>query len=222
MFFRRARGKKATSKAELAARAHDWQAFAERLELADASFRETYVRELIFSEDATEFSCIYGLEPTSDLTLLLFDYVKVRKGPLGEARKLVSNCLLSATHDIAPLSLRASPRQDVRLETLGASASGGEILRLDDDPAFSDKVTLYAREADRVQAFLTAPLKRVMLQIITRAKNPALRPTLLLGEQHILLSCSASADAPTSFEVIEGLTTDALSLYSALLACQRT
>jgi hypothetical protein len=221
MFFRRARGKKARLEDALAARAHDWQVFAERLELVDASFREASVRELIFSEDVAEFSPIYGLEPTDDLSLLLFDYVKVRKGPLGEARKLVSNCLLSTTQDIAPLSLRASPRQDVRLETLGASASGGEILRLDDDPAFSDKVTLYAREADRMQEFLTAPLKRVMLQIITRAENPALRPTLLLGEQHVLLSCSADANTPTSFEVIEGLTTDALSFYSALKACQQ-
>jgi hypothetical protein len=175
---------------------------------------------LIYSDDALEFASIYGLEPLPGVTLLLFDYLRTRRGPLGEAHKLISNCLLSTTETIAPLSLQANPRQDVRLENLGAAAAGGEIIRLEDDPEFSAAVTLYARDPKHVQDFLTAPLKRVILQIITRASDPALRPSLRVGGQHLLLACSSDPNTPTPFEVIEGLTTDALSLYSALKACQ--
>lgn len=215
MFFRRTTPARPSP---LAARASLWQAFAERLELAPADFREEYVRELIYSEDSLEFASIYGMEPLPGVTLLLFDYLRTRRGPLGEAHKLISNCLLSTAETIAPLSLRAEPRQDVRLESLGAAAAGGEIIRLEDDPDFSGAVTLYARNPQQVRDFLTAPLKRVILQIITRASDPELRPSLKLGEQHLLLACSAQLQTPTNFDIIEGLTTDALSLYSALKA----
>ena len=215
MFFRRTTPARPSP---LAARASLWQAFAERLELAPADFREEYVRELIYSEDSLEFASIYGMEPLPGVTLLLFDYLRTRRGPLGEAHKLISNCLLSTAEMLAPLSLRADPRQDVRLESLGAAAAGGEIIRLEDDPDFSHQVTLYARNPQQVHDFLTAPLKRVILQIITRASDPELRPSLKLGEQHLLLACSAQPQTPTNFDIIEGLTTDALSLYSALKA----
>lgn len=217
MFFRRAAPARTSP---LAARKDAWQAFAERLELAPADFRQGYLRELIYSDDALEFASIYGLEPLPGVTLLLFDYLRTRRGPLGEAHKLISNCLLSTSATIAPLSLQANPRQDVRLENLAAAAAGGEIIRLEHDPDFSAAVTLYARHPQQVYAFLTPPLKRVILQVITRASDPALRPSLKLGEQHILLACSADPHTPTSFDVIEGLTTDALSLYSALKAQQ--
>lgn len=223
MFFRRAAP---ANLSPLAARAAAWQAFADRLELAPADFREAYVRELIYSPDALEFAPIYGLEPLPGVTLLLFDYLSTRRGPLGEAHKLISNCLLSTTDLLAPLSLRADPRQDVRLETLGAAAAGGEIIRLEDDPDFSRTVTLYARDPQQLRDFLTVPLKRVILQIIARAttnkttSNSTLRPSLRVGERHLLLACSAKPETPTSFEVIEGLTTDALGLYSALRARQ--
>lgn len=217
MFFRRVAP---VHVSPLEARAAAWQAFADRLELAPADFREGYVRELVYSEDSLEFAPIYGLEPLPGVTLLLFDYLSTRRGPLGEAHKLISSCLLSTTDLLAPLSLRADPRQDVRLETLGAAAAGGEIIRLEDDPDFSDAVTLYARDPQQVRDFLTLPLKRVIRQIITRASSASLRPSLRVGEQHLLLACSADPETPTSFELIEGLTTDALSLYSALKACQ--
>lgn len=204
MFFRR----RASS-----SRAKAWLELAEKLELTDAADREPLLRELLNVGESVQ--PIYSLTFNQQDSVLLFDYHDV---PAGSVAQTVSAALITVPYALADVSLRASKKLDKVLESLGASATGGQLVQVANDQNFNDQVTVYARDAVSATRLLRAPLRRCLLRALCDRDT---KPTFLLGERHLLLSNRAPQDKPTPMNVVEAMLIDILSLYAALRAGSR-
>jgi hypothetical protein len=204
MFFRR-------SQAE--SRAQGWQAFVAKLELSAIDGAERRLRDLLDLARAS-FEAVYGLALDDERRLYLFDY----REATGRMAQLVTVCLLSLKEPRWQVSLRASKRSSPLLASLGASAVGGEQVIFPQDPAFSQAVTVVARDTAGARSLLT-PAARKALQRALAERSAS--PTLRLGERHLVLSHRARAENPLAFEALELMLSDLLSLYAALTASEQ-
>lgn len=194
-------------------RADHWRQLAERLELIESGEVVQKIRDLLNLEGNATFGPIYMLELDASRRLYLFDYHEGRSGPSGNVSQTTSVCLMRLREPFMTLSLKASRKLNRVLESLGASASGGQTVTVPDDPAFNEQVTVFARDPEAARALLVPPLRELLVKTLCTREA---KPTFLLGERHLLLSNRAPSDEPTSMAVIEELLTDLLSLYTAL------
>ncbi len=191
-------------------RAQAWQAFAAKLELSAIDGAEGHLCDLLDLPQAS-FEAVYGLSLDDERQLYLFDYRELA----GRLAQLVTVCLLSLKEPHWQASLRASKRSSPVLASLGASAVGGFQVIFPQDPAFSQAVTVVARDTAGVRSLLTPAARKALQRAL--AERPA-APTLRLGERHLLLSHRALAEKPLAFEALELMVSDLLSLYAALMA----
>ena len=194
-------------------RAARWKDFAARLGLRRVAGAEAMLRDLLDLEEGARLEPVYQLERSAGAELYLFDHAEVRTGPAGTVERLVTVALLAADHPLSPVSLRATRKLHRVLESLGASRVGGVPVELPDAPGFAERVTLYARSAEEAATLIT-PAVREVLERALCAREAA--PVLTVSERHLVLRCRG--EVPVSFEELEYLTADLLSLYAALEA----
>jgi hypothetical protein len=87
------------------------------------------------------------------------------------------------------------------------------VVPFPDDAAFTEKVTVFARDSRSAQQLLVPSLRALFLRALCER---SLSPTLLLGEKRLVLLQAAPVSDPMAFEVLEDFATDLLSLYSLL------
>lgn len=194
-------------------RAARWKDFAARLDLRRAAGAEAMLRDLLDLSEEARLEPVYRLEKSAGAELYLFDHTEARTGPAGSVERLVTVALLAADHTLSPVSLRATRKLNRVLESLGASRVGGVPVELPHAPGFGERVTLYARSASEAAALIT-PAVREVLERALCAREAV--PILTVAERHLVLRCRG--EQPVSFEELEHLTTDLLSLYAALEA----
>lgn len=192
------------------ARSRDWQALAQRLDLEDASGSEALLRELLDPPAGVRLAPMYACTIDPELTLYL---TECREG--GRVPTLTSVILLSAGAPIASVGLRASRRRDPVLESLGASASGGQPVRVPGDAAFNERVSVLARDPAAALVILTPPLRR---RLQAALYNHQVAPTFLLSERQLALTVRRPAADPADPAQLEGLTVALLGICAALLA----
>ena len=189
-----------------------WAALVERLELKPASERaRRRLKRFLNLEGETAFGPVYrsaldvGAEERA--ALILFEYTSSRSGV---APQLTSGCMLSLPHEVSRVSLKVSRKLHRVLESLGASATGSQVVQFPADTDFGSKVTVYARAEEEARSVLSKPVRAVLQRALyTRG----VEPTLLLGEKQLLFSYPV-AEGATELGALELLTTDLLSLYA--------
>lgn len=200
------------SRSQKPTRQDDWAEFAARLELTDASDRERLFHTLLNVPPASEFGGMYELTLAEYKRVYLLDYFEERTGPTGSVQFVNSVCMLRSKEPISSYSLKAQAKLHVVMESLGASATGSQVLRLHNDPAFNERVTIYARD-DSARSVFSEPVKQTLLRALF---DRGVTPTFILSEQHMLLTCRGQS--PTDLTTLELLLSDLLSLYAAVTA----
>jgi len=203
MFFRRR---------QIDARFDSWVALARRLELDDAGGQEALLLELLNPPGGSRLAPIYTCQ-LDTARLYLADCREDGRSPAQSA------VLISTTEPIAPAGLRASRKLNPVLESLGASASGGQRVVVPQDAVFNQRVSVLARDATSALAVLTPPLRRKLLAALY---GHQVAPTFLLSEQHLVLTVKAPADQPTELAQLEALAVDLLGIYAAIKALRQT
>ena len=185
-----------------------WQAFAERLDLEDASdVAERLRRWLDLGE--VDISPLYAMRQPELPIVYLFDYLTARRGPAGEVTQRRSVCLLRSDEEFAPFSFRALPKQTKARELIEAGRTGSQVVPIDE--AFDAEVTVFARDVDGAAGLLKPPLRAVLVRALTKRGEGV---SLVLGERHAMLS--VDGDEPASLATVELLMSDLLSLYAML------
>ncbi|MBS3968414.1 MAG: hypothetical protein KGZ60_14240 [Truepera sp.] len=195
------------------ARYDGWVALARRLELDDAGGHEALLLELLNPPGGSRLAPIYTVQ-LDTAQLYLTDCREDGRSPA-----LTSAVLISTTEPIAPAGLRASRKLNPVLESLGASASGGQRVVVPQDAVFNQRVSVLARNAVSALAVLTPPLRRKLLAALY---DHQAAPTFLLSEQHLVLTVKAPADQPTELAQLEALAVDLLGIYAAIKALRQT
>lgn len=203
MFFRRR---------QVDARYHGWVALACRLELDEAGGHEALLLELLNPPGGSRLAPIY----TAQLDTARLYLADCREN--GRMPVLTSAVLISTTEPIAPAGLRASRKLNPVLESLGASASGGQRVVVPQDLVFNQRVSVLARDAAAALAVLTPPLRRRLLAALYHHQ---VAPTFLLSEQHLVLTVKAPADQPPELARIEALAVELLGIYAAIKALRQ-
>ena len=169
------------------------------LDAGDAELAPVYRTELV-------------LGPEQYANLYFLDYAATSLTGDGT---VTSVCILSLAQPTYPVSLKAARKVHAVLESLNASASGGNIVRFPGDPDFDREVTIYARDEAAVRRLLFDPARAVLRRALyERTSAPTAGPTFLLGERQLLFSNSAPATDKTPLRVLELLAADLLSLYA--------
>lgn len=152
---------------------------------------------------------VHRLDRAGDFQAYVFWY---RRSQHARSREqvVVIACLLVAESRFSPVSWRASRKLHNVIASLQASATGGEVIVVEGDEEFNQRVTVVAREGRRLLGLLTPSVRRVLERAVNRL-DPA--PALTVGESSILLSASSAKPA---FDTVEFLLSDVLSLYAAL------
>ncbi len=192
-------------------REHAWLEFAKTLDLEAAEGSIGLVRMLL-NEPVATITALYKTEVVaadySKLRLFFLDYQPIN---VKHINQLVSVCMLVVPKK-SFVSLKASRKPHKVMEKLGASASGGVVVPFE-DAAFSEAVTVYARDIEATQAMLQAKACEILHRALYER---TIAPTFLLGEKVLLFSHVARLDSPTPLESLERLATDLLSLYVVL------
>lgn len=175
--------------------------------------RAEYLRSVIDPEPGAELSPVYAQAWADEERLFLFDSTERRRGPAGEAVQLTSGCLIAAPKRLSEVSLKASPKLNPILESLGASATGSAAIALEGDPEFSAQVTLYTRDPEAAQRLLEADIKQNFLRLLT---SYDMQPTLRLGERFLLFANRRPQEDPTPLETLEAALRDVRQLYMRL------
>lgn len=208
MFFRR--------KPAPDARPDRWRAFAERLDLVDASDLEERIRRWL-DLDAATLAPLYACRREGVPTAYLFDALSERRGPSGAVTSVRSTCLVRSDALIARAAFKALPRQDKVLESLQASRSGAVRLPFAGDPSFDEAVSVYARDGDGAEVLLTPAVRLVLRRLLVERDAPGVG--VVVGERHVVTSFVGGGEG--ALEALEQLLADTLSLVSLLPAVQR-
>jgi hypothetical protein len=208
MFFRKNAPKVTTQ------REKDWLEFAKRLDLHEAQGSIGMMRMLL-NEPVASISALYKRDVVaaeSKLRMFFLDYQQTNTKHVPQG---VSVCLLAVAQKTF-ISLKASRKPHKVMEKLGASASGGVIVPFEDS-AFSEAVTVYARDSEAAQKILHLKARDILHRALY---DRGIAPTFLLGEKVLLFSHTAPLENPTSLGSLEGLAADLLSLYAVLVLSQ--
>lgn len=210
MFFRKSTPKTQTP------REKEWLEFAKSLDLQEAEGSLGMMRMLL-NEPVASMSALYKREVVaadeSKLRMFFLDYQQTNTKHVPQ---LVSVCLLAIAQKTF-ISLKASRKPHKVMEKLGASASGGIVVPFEDS-AFSEAVTVYARDIEAAQKTLHSKAREILHRALY---DRGIAPTFLLGEKVLLFSNSVSLEHPTPLSSLEGLAADLLSLYAALVLKQQ-
>jgi len=195
------------------ARYDGWLALARRLELDDAQGSEPLLLELLNPPAGARLAPIY----TSQLAAARLYLTDCHEG--GRLATLTSVVLLSVKEQLAPAGLRASRKLNPVLESLGASASGGQRVMVPTDAAFNQRVSVLARDAASALTLLRAPLRRRLSAALYERQ---VAPTFLLSEHQLIFTVKTPAHQPAELAQLEALAIDLLGIYAALLALRQT
>ncbi len=184
--------------------------FSNLHDLAEASGYKEKIQEILNLENSELISFIYTkrikLEET-ELEVFFLDYRRPSRQKLVDD-KMASVCLLSSWGNMDYASLKISRKLPRILESLGASAIGGEVIKFDDDE-FDNKVTVYARNANEAKALNKETRELILKSLYDRNLSPELR----IGTNFMLFEAEGSKDSPTELVELEKLMADLLSLY---------
>jgi hypothetical protein len=192
-----------------------WQTFAKVFSLQEASGSLGFIRQLL-NEPVVAISSVYRNEVEAmsgtKVSLYFLDYEQNQVRPMGHVEQLVSVCMLVTPERLSDISIKATRKAHKILESIGASASGGSVMKFD-DPAFDDAVTVYARDLEETRALLHSRAREILRRALWERD---LSPTFLLGEKVLMFSHTAPASKPTKLAELERLAADLLSLYAVI------
>ncbi|MEX2542436.1 MAG: hypothetical protein WD314_11535 [Trueperaceae bacterium] len=186
-----------------------WKNVTSRLGLVAAEDGTAVVTEMLDLPGDVVLGAVHRLDRAGDLQAYAFWY---RRSPHSRSREqvVVIACLLVAASPISPVSWRASRKLHNVIASLQASATGGEVIAVEGAEEFNQRVTVVAREGERLRGLLTPAVRRVLERAVTRLDPP---PAITVGESSILL---AATSAEPALDTVEFLLSDVLSLYAAL------
>ena len=195
-------------------RAAQWQGLAKQLELDHSPGSHALLKGLLNLDPKTVLEPIYraelAFEEERRARLYLLDYLEPKSS---HSERLVSVALLNFEEPFTDIHLKASKKLHKVLESLQASASLSTPLRFADDPDFSARITVLARDAEAATALLTVQVRQILHKALIER---GLTPTFLLGEKQLVLTNVAAIEEPTGLELLEHLALDLISLYGAL------
>ena len=193
-----------------------WQTFAKVHNLQEASGSLGFIRQLL-NEPVVAISSVYRNEVEAlngmKVNLYFLDYEQVQVRPMGHVEQLVSVCMLVTPERLSDISIKATRKAHKILESIGASASGGSVMKFDDS-AFDDAVTVYARDLEETKKLLHGKAREMLKRALWERD---IAPTFLLGEKVLMFSHTAPASKPTKLSGLERLATDLLSLYAVIV-----
>ncbi|MFN2321389.1 MAG: hypothetical protein ABR510_00325 [Trueperaceae bacterium] len=162
-------------------RADRWAAFASRIGAVAADDVAERLRRFLDLDEA-EVRHAHALKRTDAPAVYLFDVVRRRRGPTGEAVRWSAWCLLRGERPLAPVSFRATARREAVLESLEASRSGAVRVDLGAFPEVDAALAVFARDAAAVRAALTPPVTIALARLV--AAGPG--AVVTVGERHVI------------------------------------
>jgi len=162
-------------------RADRWAAFASRIGAVAADDVAERLRRFLDLDEA-EVRHAHALKRIDAPAVYLFDVVRRRRGPTGEAVRWSAWCLLRGERPLAPVSFRATARREAVLESLEASRSGAVRVDLGAFPEVDAALAVFARDAVAVRAALTPPVTLALARLV--AAGPG--AVVTVGERHVI------------------------------------
>ncbi len=187
-----------------------YKRFALLHELAEAGGQKERIREILNLDSLDLISFIYDKRielAGTELEVVFLDYYRPSQQRNIED-KVCSICLLSSINHMDYMSLKISRKKPRVLESLGASAIGGEVVSFD-EPEFDSKVTVYARNFDEASVLK----KEIRALILNSLYQRNLDPELRIGANFMLFEACGKKDSPTDLVALEKLMADLMSLY---------
>jgi hypothetical protein len=196
-------------------RTASWQTFAKVYNLQEATGSLGFIRQLL-NEPVAAISAVYRSQVEAmngtKVNLYFLDYEQIQVRPMGHVEQLVSVCMLVTPERISNISIKATRKAHKILESIGASASGGAVMKFD-DLEFDNAVTVYARDIEETKALLHGKAREMLRRALWERD---IAPTFLLGEKVLMFSHTAPANKPTKLSGLERLAADLLSLYAVI------
>lgn len=175
------------------ARALRWAEFAAELEAQPTPAAAERVRRFLDLEGA-EVLHLHTVRHSGEPTVFVFDVLRRRVGPAGQAERWSSWALVRSDRPIAPVSFRASPRRPSVLESLAASRAGASAVDLSARPEVAAALSVLAREPQAVQPLL----RDVVLDTLQRMLALAPGVEVVVGQRHLMASAEvAEGDDPS-------------------------
>jgi hypothetical protein len=207
-------------------RSDEWRSFAATLELVENLEMAEKLRHNLDLGPGV-IAPIYSLTRSGQPQLVLFEQTRERHGPAGTVTNVRSCVLLRANGDNDYVSLRATARRNKVMEAIEAGRTGSSRVDTGDDPAFDDRVSVYARDPQAAMALLTDGVRSVLVRLLNPldgSEDPAviaatvapatIPPSLVIGNKNLLLTLEGQE--AVDFERFTSLTADMLALYAAL------
>jgi hypothetical protein len=209
-------------------RTNEWRSFAASLELVEnLEMAEKLRHNLDLGPGVIE--PIYSLTRAGQPQLVLFEQTRERHGPAGTVTNVRSCVLLRANGDNDYVSLRATARRNKVMEAIEAGRTGSSRVDTGADPAFDDRVSVYARDPLAALALLTDGVRSILVRLLNPLEGaetsediaatvaPAtIPPSLVIGNKNLLLM--VEGQEAIDFDRFTTVTADMLALYAALRA----
>src|SRR5690625_1071431 len=168
------------------------------------------IAQLVGLDETVLLEPAFAYDGVRGLTCYLFAHRERLDARSGE-QLLATSCLLVSEDRVATVSWRAFPKVHEVMSSLAASRTGAQLADIPDDPLFSERVTLVARDEGAVRASLAPPVRRLVSQAVAGSQERS----LTVGEGSILLGIISNR---VEVEEAEGLLSSVLSLHTALRA----
>lgn len=186
-----------------------WQEVAASLALVPTPEKKPLLAELLDLADESELGPVHRVAQTGEVDVWVFSH-KGARDPRTRAQLWVTACLLTSQRPFCSAGWRASRKVHQVIASLQASAAGGKLVEIPEDPGFAEALTVVARDVEVTRGQLSAPVRGVLARAVSRHGEPVV---ITVGEKRILMS---STGPEVRFAAVEPMLTDTMSLYAAL------
>src|SRR5690606_772615 len=159
---------------------------------------------------------------------VVFDQVRERVGPTGKVTGVRSCVLVRAAGDVEFVSLRVTERLGRAMERIETGRTGSVRVEVTGDPAFDERLGVYARDEAGARRLLSNPVREARLRLLCdgparsddgdRPGRGRVAPVVGIGGRNLLLTLEEPGPVP--FDRLGAATVNALGLYAARVAAR--
>lgn len=208
-------------------RRDEWDRFAAELELVAGDDLAGRLPDQL-GLGPGEIGPVYALVRPGQPRLVVFDQARERVGPTGKVTGVRSCVLVRAEADVEFVSLRVTERLGRAMEKIEAGRTGSVRMEGTGDPAFDERLGVYARDEAGARRLLSRPVREALLRLLCDGPAPSddgdrpvrgrVAPVVVIGGRNVLLTLEEPGPVP--FDRLGAATVNSLGLYAALVAAR--